>query len=129
MSRCAPGSPSGAQFECGGANSYCPKGSTAPITVSVGYHSINIINADRETIREDQEICPTGHYCIAGVAVPCEKGFGFFVLFVCACMFVYNLMSRSFFFLECFALVLLIFLFCFSFVCCFGFPFFFFDCH
>jgi len=67
---------------CGGAHVFCPEGSTLPTPVVSGYLSTPFpaggptsragLIADK--IREAQEICPPGHYCAAGIKLPCAAG-------------------------------------------------------
>eukprot|EP00948_MAST-09A_sp_MAST-9A-sp1_P001588 g1588.t1 len=52
---------------------YCPKGSPLPSTVSAGHYSVGGNNVTNKT-RIDQEKCPKGSYCIAGIVQPCPPG-------------------------------------------------------
>ena len=78
---CHAGSTSRTQYECGGADVYCPVGSQFPTPVAPGYFTVGPhsgfdpaqSNLD-VTTRTGQEICPPGHYCIDGVVYICDSG-------------------------------------------------------
>lgn len=67
---CPVGSISATQHECGGADRYCPAGSSAPRTVTAGYFTTGE-SAER---RSGQSPCPAGSYCINGVRSLCPVG-------------------------------------------------------
>ena len=55
---------------CGGAASYCPEGSVAPLSVARG----NFSAGGDPTSRSEQAICTAGSACVMGVRTPCPKG-------------------------------------------------------
>jgi hypothetical protein len=57
--RCSAGSSTPVQFECGGANVYCPIGSPTPKSVDTAYFSIG---GGGPNTRANQTICEPGNY-------------------------------------------------------------------
>jgi hypothetical protein len=62
---------------CGGADVYCPVGSSVPWNVQVGFYSVDKDGSDginSALIRALQQACPRGHYCEKGIKYPCPGG-------------------------------------------------------
>ena len=66
---CPAGSPSSQQNKCGGANKYCPEGSSTPKVVDSGFYTTG---GDVET-RDGQKACEAGHFCIGGSKTECPE--------------------------------------------------------
>lgn len=60
------------EFECGGTQYYCPKGSIYPSLYSAGYYTIG--GSEDNMTRTDQAICPLGSYCQYGMIFACAAG-------------------------------------------------------
>ena len=56
---------------CGNASVYCSQGSLAPVVVTPGYYTTGGATSATQT---QQNECPSGYYCTAGVASPCPAG-------------------------------------------------------
>jgi hypothetical protein len=82
---CSSGSIRSGQSVCGNVSVYCPEGSGAPITVSLGYYTTGNdpldYNSSFETFsgnqylnlhRTSQSICELGHYC-SGDGTKCRQ--------------------------------------------------------
>jgi len=74
-----PGPPStlDTQVPCGEVHLYCPKGSSKPLSVDLGFYSIDAeLSQDINTghIRTDQVECELGFYCQNGLRYPCRAG-------------------------------------------------------
>ena len=54
---------------CGGDSVYCPAGSSAPLAVAVGFYSVGDLGQ-----RAGEQVCPTGKFCVSGVASDCPAG-------------------------------------------------------
>lgn len=67
---CTGGSPTSCQYECGGTDVYCPKGSAAPISAGGGEKTVGDYISRRVTAVP----CDIGHYCIEGIEMPCPVG-------------------------------------------------------
>ena len=67
----------GLKTKCGSPDKYSTSGQTSCSTVQPGYFSTPLDNEDgdlQRTWRTGEEICPLGHYCIAGVSHECPRG-------------------------------------------------------
>ena len=74
-----PGPPStlDTKVQCGEVHIYCPKGSSKPLSVDLGFYSIDAeLTQDLNTshIRTDQVECELGFYCQNGIRYPCRAG-------------------------------------------------------
>ena len=67
---CTAGSTSPTQSPCGGNDVYCGAGSASPHAVALGDRTIG----GDATTRSGVEPCPSGSYCVSGVAAPCLAG-------------------------------------------------------
>lgn len=61
-----------AEYECGGTQFVCPKGSFFPKRVGGGNYTTGG-GANNQT-RTGEEVCEKGSYCIDGIIQPCPKG-------------------------------------------------------
>lgn len=74
---CPPGSSVHTAYTCGGANKYCPEGSSAPLPVPSGYYSVDsngLDTVDSQHSRSNILICPLGYWCSEGVKYTCPAG-------------------------------------------------------
>ena len=80
---CPPGSFHSQQYPCGSSNVYCPRGSTSPLPVELGYYTIGKLSRPNElqsildnTTRSHQILCEPGFYCesFTGIKTPCPPG-------------------------------------------------------
>jgi hypothetical protein len=67
---CESASDTSTQYVCGDPSVYCPTGSSTPITVPLGYYSLNGTTSTQSAINP----CPPGTYCINGVMRLCPAG-------------------------------------------------------
>ena len=56
------------QYACGGADVYCPRGSSAPQYVREGFYTPE---DEHEELKTTQILCPPGSYCQKGLRAPC----------------------------------------------------------
>ena len=70
---CPMGSTSSRMVPCGGSTLYCPRASSVPTPVSVGYYTVPL-GPNRATNRSSQLECPRGSYCIGGIRTFCPAG-------------------------------------------------------
>ena len=79
---CEAGSTDAKQFACGGPDKYCPRGSTAPNTVTSGYYGAfsgtdafaQRLWDSRNTTCSVELLCEPGYYCKTGIKYPCPPG-------------------------------------------------------
>lgn len=79
---CKEGSSNSKEFQCGGSNYYCPRGSTEPNTVHEGFYcSHSGSNAGTQALFDPKnetcsvEVpCEPGYYCKLGAKYPCPPG-------------------------------------------------------
>ncbi len=74
---CLNGSISSMEYSCGGPEYYCPRGTSSPFTVPLGWYSSN---EDGDSFldpfhRTSIFPCPFGQYCHDGVAYNCPEGY------------------------------------------------------
>ena len=67
---CPTESTSSRQIRCGGPGVFCPGGTHEPTPVAAGYYS----HSGGVDTRSLEAICPTGSYCVGGVARLCPAG-------------------------------------------------------
>ena len=68
---CAAGSTSSTAAVCGGADVYCPMGTTSRRLASDGVYTVGGAGV---TTRSDVSLCLKGHWCSGGVSTPCAAG-------------------------------------------------------
>lgn len=80
--------PKGTKFvnshNCGNASTYCPKGSSLPLKVPIGYYSLSkVFDFEVKLVRETTEepetrslvrLCEEGYYCDLGIRKQCPEG-------------------------------------------------------
>eukprot|EP00501_MAST-03F_sp_TOSAG23-6_P002544 GSMAST32.ASY1.ANO1.2683.1 assembled CDS len=74
---CPFGSKSAKERQCGRSDVFCPKGSSQPTPVSLGYYTLPLEGEDGnfpETTRSHQLPCPPGSYCVRGLKILCPSG-------------------------------------------------------
>lgn len=67
---CPSGTPFSQAHKCGNVSTYCPEGSSSPLTIPPGYYGIG---ESTETFSR-VAICPKGHYCSSGMKFTCPAG-------------------------------------------------------
>ena len=67
---CPLGSTRAGQYQCGGADKYCPGAQGLPFNVSAGYYSVG----GGVGRRSNQSICEAGYYCKNGIRRKCPAG-------------------------------------------------------
>jgi hypothetical protein len=68
---CPPGAISRDQFQCGASAVYCPVGSETPSQALPGEYTTGGVSA---STRSAAAPCPSGFYCVNGIAQPCPAG-------------------------------------------------------
>jgi hypothetical protein len=67
---CPPNSITPTQWQCGSVAVHCPSGSGAPVTANLGEYTVGPSAKTQNGTRP----CPSGSYCLGGVAQPCPAG-------------------------------------------------------
>lgn len=67
---CPEGTAVGSEVECGGIDVYCPEGSSLPTPANPGDYTLG----GDATTRRSAASCPTGSYCLSGIATLCPGG-------------------------------------------------------
>jgi hypothetical protein len=79
---CTSGSPSPKQIECGSADVYCPRGSSNPQKVTIGYYGgfsgpdafAQALWDTKNSTCSVEFLCEPGYFCKQGVKYPCPPG-------------------------------------------------------